>query len=350
MKRHRCLIAMSGGVDSSVAAALMQEQGYECAGVSMQLLFESAQATREHEDAARVCAQLNIPHYKVDLRRDFSFQVVKPFIKAYCEGVTPNPCINCNKHLKFKALINWARKKNFDCLATGHYVRKSKGRLCKAKDVSKDQSYALYTLTSEQVQYLQFPLGNYTKEAVRKLSEALDLKTAHKPESQDICFIPDGDYAGFIETQLSSLGCPTPRPGPILTSDGTVLGSHRGVHHYTIGQRRGLGVYAPEPFFVLDIDAASQTLIVGPRQEQGKQVAFISEVNYFGQALPREESLYLAKHRYRGKEHQVRVFKETDKMSKIVFQEKQRDLTKGQALVLYDGTCVVGGGTIVATA
>jgi tRNA-specific 2-thiouridylase len=243
----------------------------------------------------------------------------------------------------------WARQKGFDCLATGHYARTHDGKLYKAKDLRKDQSYVLYSLSSEQLSYMRLPLGSYTKDEVRATAAGLGLANAQKEESQDICFVPDGNYAGFIETQAPLRGYTVPQPGRITRSDGSVVGAHDGIHHFTIGQRRGLGIAGPQPFYVLDIDAATDTVIVGTEAERGRHVAYVNEVNLMCPELFTSGMSLTVKHRYRGREHEARVYAQGGDTLRIVFSKAQRDLTKGQALVLYDGDLVVGGGTIKGT-
>lgn len=347
MKNQRVLVAMSGGVDSSVAAALLVQAGYECAGVSLQLIDDAQQSVT---DAHAVCQQLGIEHYKLDRRELFARQVLEPFVRAYLAGITPNPCISCNRFLKFGELLEWALARGFDCLATGHYVRLVDGQLLRARDSDKDQSYVLYNLSSKQLQSLRFPLGELTKAEVRELARTWNLASANKAESQDICFVANSDYAAFIESYLCQTGLghdvELPSAGNILNLDGEVLGRHQGIHHYTIGQRHGLGVSGPEPYYVLDIDAAQAVVIVAKQAERGRQTAFIDDLNTFVPVAALAGRDLSAKHRYRGREHLVRVFPQENLGARIEFAQKQLDLTRGQALVLYDGDRVVAGGTI----
>lgn len=358
---------MSGGVDSSVTALLMQRAGYECVGVTMQLFTpEDEDSTRflrngcssnaavtnnlrDIEDAKRVCAQLEIEHSTVPFYEMFEAEVIEPFVQAYCGGATPNPCINCNTHLKFGALIEWAQLQGCDCLATGHYAQREEDALLKACDRGKDQSYVLYTLTPEQLAYVRFPLGSYTKEEVRLLAEEAGLPTAAKSESQDICFVPDGDYGGFIETKLRQAGKSVPSPGAIQRKDGVVVGAHAGVHRYTIGQRKGLGIAGPEPLYVLSIDPDASLLCVGTAEERGRSTAYITQTNFLENPEDHEDELFSVKHRYRGKEHRAGILPLGDDVYCVNFLEKQDDLTKGQSLVLYRGDRVVGGGVISDT-
>lgn len=334
---------MSGGVDSSVAAALLVQAGYDCAGVSMELLGKC-------EDAEVVCSQLHIPHFSLDLHEEFTQRVIEPFATGYASGSTPNPCISCNRHLKFGLLLQWANQEGFDSLATGHYARILDGRLLRAKDREKDQSYVLYALSEEQLRMLRFPLGEFSKDEVRQLALDMGLASANKPESQDICFIPEGDYASFIEDYLQQ-NAPEKLPGPgnIIAVDGTVVGTHGGIHHFTIGQRRGLGVVGAEPYYVKDINADSASVFISTNEERGGHTALINEVNIISPGTLTDGQSLTAKHRYRGREHPAKFFLQSDNTIKIVFEDMQPDLTKGQALVLYDEDCVLGGGTIVGT-
>lgn len=349
-RNPRTLVAMSGGVDSSVAAALMLEVGHECAGITMQLHAQESSDTSAVEDAKQVCALLNIPHYTVDVSDEFSHKVIGPFVQGYTAGYTPNPCILCNRHLKFGRLLSWAQERGFDYVATGHYARVEGRRLLKAQDLKKDQSYVLYSLTGEQLEHIRFPLGAYTKDEVRSLAAERGFANAHRAESQDICFIPGGDYVGFIESYMHKEQAEhVPKPGTIVTTDGTVVGTHGGVHRYTIGQRRGLGIPGPEPYYVLDIDAAEARVVIGTDAERGRYSALLAEFNVINPGTIENGQHVIAKHRYQGREHQAQVFLQSDNTAKIAFAKKQSDLTQGQALVVYDGDCVLGGGTIVAT-
>ena len=333
-------------MDSSAAAVLMMQQGYDCAGITMNLL----QSSTASEEAAKVCAQLQIPHHTLDLQLEFSLQVIEPFVSGYTLGYTPNPCIACNRSLKFGLLLDWATQNGFDYLATGHYARISKRRLLKAADLEKDQSYVLYTLTPKQLAFLRLPLGDYKKDEIKQLALNLGLSSAQRPESQDICFIPKGDYAEFIETYLQGEGSmQIPKPGNIVNAEGTVVGRHEGIHHFTIGQRRGLGVPGTEPYYVVDINAATATVHIGTKDQQGSQSALVVDFNLLAPDLLTEGATVSAKHRYRGSEHPARVFWQSNDAATVVFDEVQSSLTKGQALVLYNGDRVLGGGSIAET-
>lgn len=395
MTARRCAVAMSGGVDSSVAAILMQKAGYECVGVTMQLYPYSEEAVQDQRstekqtsasscaskdlerarqnniqdiaDAKAVCERLGMEHYTIDFSELFVEKVIDPFVHLYCGGLTPNPCINCNRDLKFGALIAWAREQGFSCLATGHYAKLLDGKLLKGHDQNKDQSYVLYMLSPEDLAYVELPLGTYTKEEVRALALEFKLDTAEKSESQDICFIPSGNYGDFIEDRLKSTGTEMPKQGAITLSDGTPVGTHRGIHHYTIGQRRGLGVSGPEPLYVLSLEPKSAVVQVGREDECYCQAALIEHTNFLVEPEGLEQETLWAKHRYRGTLHQVSLkkikgsnndgdespwaslCKGSKNAYEVRFLTPQRDLTPGQSLVVYLGEQVIGGGVISAT-
>lgn len=381
---------MSGGVDSSVAALLMQQQGYDCTGVTMRLFDgdgDDGEASSgccslsEVEDAKRVCAALGIPHYTFNFTDSFEEKVIAPFVASYLRGATPNPCIECNRHLKFDRLMRRARALGFTCMVTGHYARivtyddsdavlapdkhGATGRqgLLTAVDSSKDQSYVLFSLTQQQLAYLRLPLGGYLKEHVRELAQRAGLPTAHKGESQDICFVGDKGYAAFIESCSSEAR----RPGQIVDEQGHVLGVHAGIAHYTIGQRKGLGVAAGVPLYVKAIDAAHAHIVVAPLERLGCRTAFVEDVNLTvgetggGCALAAALRVaartgVLAKHRYRSALRPASATMLDASVLRVDFEAPVRDLASGQALVLYtpatdgDGMLVLGGGTISSTA
>jgi tRNA-specific 2-thiouridylase len=392
---------MSGGVDSSVTAALLQEAGYDCTGVTMKLIdevdseqpgFGVRQAAGQRsccglddvEDAKRVCTTLGMRHYTVNYANLFEDTVIRRFVDTYSSGATPNPCIDCNRYLKFDRLLNWAKQMNFDCMATGHYARivfdemSGRWRLLRATDIRKDQSYVLYSLTQEQLAFLRLPLGDYSKQQVREYAAGLGLSTAQKPESQDICFVADGDYAGFIRRELVRRDLPAPRPGAIIGPDSQVVGRHKGVINYTIGQRRGLNVAGGQPLYVRSIDAATSTICLADKEHMAFYGAFITDVNLIGGTMPDGGTLddadsCLFQHsgdvpetcagdrhashgydvdvayRYQGSLVPARAFQLSEKCIKIVFARPQPSLSKGQALVMYDSCSVLGGGTIEET-
>ena len=353
----RAMIAMSGGVDSSVAALLMKQRGYECTGVTMRLYRDpwierasqkSCCSDADEEDAAAVCWQLGIPFESACFSERFAKTVIRNFIREYESGRTPNPCIDCNRYLKFNSLLFLALEKEFDCLVTGHYARitqdERSGRLQlrKALDKSKDQSYVLYMLTQEQLAHLQFPLGDFSKAEIRLMADKAGLITADKRESQDICFIPDGDYGAFLERWT---GRRDPE-GDILDLDGHVIGRHRGTIRYTIGQRRGLGVADEKPVYVVAKDRENHTITAGPESALYSRELFASDFNWLSIPAPENPLRVTARTRYRQAESPAVVWPLEKARVKLVFDAPQRAITPGQAVVLYDDDLVLGGGTI----
>jgi len=347
----RALVAMSGGVDSSVVAYMVRQAGYECIGVTM-LLCGDADAG---QDAAAAAARLGISHETVDLRPQFREEVVRRFVETYESGATPNPCIACNRYMKFGALLALARSRGADCLVTGHYARVTHdgaaGRwlLRKALDAGKDQSYVLYALTQEQLAHVRFPLGELCKREVREMAEQLALPNAQKPESQDICFVPDGDYAGFLERHT---GRDSPE-GDIVDVDGTVLGRHRGAIRYTVGQRRGLGIAAAHRLYVCGKDMASNTVRVGPESALYASRLIADDLNWIAFETLDRPVRVRAKTRYRQIEQPATVSPLGDGRVQVDFDRPQRAMTVGQAVVFYgggvdDSDLVLGGGTICA--
>lgn len=353
----RAMIAMSGGVDSSVAALLMKRAGYDCAGVTMRLYrspgmeqgsAKSCCSDADEEDAAYVCWQLGIPFESLCCTREFEKVVIGNFIREYETGRTPNPCIVCNRCLKFDRLLEFARERGFDCLATGHYARiareagSGRWQLRKARDESKDQSYVLYMLSQEQLARLRFPLGELSKAEVRAIAEGVGLVTASKYESQDICFIPDGDYGAFLERWT---GRRDPE-GEIRDLNGCVIGRHRGAVRYTIGQRRGLGVAAEQPLYVVAKDMEKRTVTVGPESALYSRELTASDFNWLSIPEPDRPRRVTARTRYRQRENGATVRPLEGSRVRLVFDRPQRAITPGQAIVLYDGDLVLGGGTI----
>ena len=353
----RAMIAMSGGVDSSVAALLMKEAGYDCLGVTMRLYREAGMepasqksccSDTDEEDAAFVCWQLGISFESLCCSRQFEAAVIQDFIREYEAGRTPNPCIACNRFLKFDTLLDYAKQKDCDCLATGHYARITKDRdgvrwqLRKALDESKDQSYVLYMLTQKQLASLAFPLGEFRKDETRNLAHKAGLVNARKHESQDICFIPNGDYAAFLERWT---GRRFPE-GDILDLTGRVIGRHRGAVRYTIGQRRGLGVAAEQPLYVVEKDMMHNTITAGPESALYRRELLASNFNWLSIPEPDGPIRAAARTRYRQAENPATVWLCGDSRVRIVFDRPQRAVTPGQAVVLYDGDLVLGGGTI----
>ncbi len=353
----RAMIAMSGGVDSSVAALLMKRSGYVCAGVTMRLYrspgmerdsSKSCCSDADEEDAAYVCWQLGIPFESLCCTRAFEKAVIGYFIREYEAGRTPNPCIVCNRRMKFELLLSLAGERGFDCFATGHYARitrdtaSGRWQLRKARDESKDQSYVLYMLPQEQLAQLRFPLGELSKAEARMIAESAGLVTASKHESQDICFIPDGDYGAFLERRT---GRRDPE-GEILDPDGRVIGRHRGSLRYTIGQRRGLGVAAEHPLYVVAKDMEKHTVTVGPESALYNRELTASDFNWLSIPEPDRPLRVAARTRYRQRENEATVLPLEGSRVLLVFDRPQRAITPGQAVVLYDGDLVLGGGTI----
>jgi len=351
----KALIAMSGGVDSSVAALKMKESGYDCIGCTMKLFEpEDAGVERERgccslldvEDARSVAFRLQIPYYVFNFTDIFRRTVIGHFASCYERGITPNPCIDCNRYLKFEALYHRAEVLGCDCLVTGHYARieRRDGRylLKKALDAQKDQSYFLYMLTQEQLAHTVFPLGTMEKREVRAIAEKHGFRNAGKPDSQDICFVPDGDYAGVIQ-RFTGL---TPKRGEILDRSGNVLGMHKGIIHYTVGQRRGLGLSAAKPLYVCEIDAARNVVVLGAREALFIREAVVGDFHWISGEVPRQEVHCGVKIRYRQREQPAIVTPIAKDLVRILFAEPQRAVTPGQAAVLYDGETVLGGGTI----
>ena len=354
----KALIAMSGGVDSSVAAYLMKEAGYDCVGVTMRLFTnDEAAVSREKsccsvedtEYARAVAFRLGFPYYVFDFSDDFRRKVIEPFIDAYENGRTPNPCIDCNRYLKFESLYRRAAELGCDTIVTGHYasVEKRDGRMAlrKAADETKDQSYVLYSLTQEQLRHTVFPLGKTRKTETREIAAALGLLNAEKPDSQDICFVPDGDYAGVLE-HLTGKAYPA---GEIVDKYGKVLGMHGGIIHYTMGQRKGIGLAMPAPVYVTDIIPETNTIVVGANEDLFTRTLIAEDFNWIAYDTPPETLRAKAKIRYKQPEKDAEVFALPDGRVKIVFDEPVRAVTKGQAAVLYDDEgYILGGGTICA--
>jgi tRNA-uridine 2-sulfurtransferase len=340
----KIMVAMSGGVDSSMAAALLKQQGHEVIGATMEL-YGSDSPTRASEDARKVADALDIPHFVYDFRDIFTNTIIDNFCKEYGAGRTPNPCVLCNRFIKFGLLWEKAQEAGAEYLATGHYagIGQKDGRylLKKGADNSKDQSYFLYRLTQEQLKHTLFPLSGMTKARVKELAQKMMLPTASRPESQEICFVPEDNYAGFVEEYLDTIAL----PGPILDGTGKVIGQHQGITHYTIGQRRGLGIALPEPLYVTGIDAKKNTITVGPKEQIFSSEINVSSLNWITSA-PAESVKVQAKIRYRAKEAGAVITPISDKEIFIEFDTPQMAVTPGQSVVFYDGDTVTGGGII----
>ena len=354
----KALIAMSGGVDSSVAARLMQERGYDCAGCTMKL-YENADAglaegrtccsLDDTEDARAVAFRLGMPFFVFNYTEAFREKIIGKFIRCYLAGQTPNPCIDCNHFMKFGALLERAALLGYDKLATGHYARirfdGTRYHLLKGLDAAKDQSYVLYGLTQAQLARLEFPIGELNKDEVRRLAQESGFLNAKKPDSQDICFVPDGDYAKVIARHTGEAALPP--PGDFVDLDGRVLGRHKGIIHYTIGQRRGLGLSLPAPLYVCRIDIEKNQVVLGPHEALFQRGVLVRDVNWISGEAASGEIPVSAKLRYRQPAAPALAQPQEDGSVLLYFEEPQRAVTPGQAAVFYDGEEVLGGGTIV---
>lgn len=348
----KAIIAMSGGVDSSVAAHLTIEKGYSCIGATMKLFTGQEQdstccSLSDIEDAKAVSHRLGMEHFVFNFTDDFDKKVIKNFINAYEIGATPNPCIECNRYLKFEKLINRMYELGYDYVVTGHYARieKSGDRflLKKAVDETKDQSYVLYSMTQEQLSHTLFPLGEFTKEEARKIAEENGFVNARKHDSQDICFVPDGDYARFIEEYSKK----TYPEGDFVDTEGKVLGRHKGIIRYTVGQRKGLGLSLPAPMYVMKKDIEKNQVVLCSNDELFSTRLTAKDFNWIACDNPPEVLKVKAKIRYNQKEEDATVIPKPDGTVVVEFEKPQRAIAKGQAVVLYDGDIVVGGGTIM---
>jgi tRNA-uridine 2-sulfurtransferase len=346
---------MSGGVDSSVAAALLAADGHDVIGLSMQLYdqtrgdvrFGSCCTIDDLYDARRVAASLGIPHYIVNLERQFGEHVLSNFIGEYASGRTPIPCVHCNGDLKFAELTERARGFGAVAVATGHYARVERDsagryRLLRGVDASKDQSYFLFTLSQEQLAHAQFPVGTMTKNDVRAAARRFGLRVAEKPDSQELCFAPSGGHAAFVDESLAEpVGA-----GVITDREGHVLGRHEGTHHFTIGQRKGLGLSAGVPLYVVGIDAADRRVVVGPREALDRITLTASQVNWISGETPSAPVRATARIRYRHREAPATITSLDEEKARVVFDEPQTAIAPGQAVVFYEGDAVLGGGWI----
>jgi tRNA-specific 2-thiouridylase len=360
MSRKKVVVGMSGGVDSSVAAYLLKEQGYDVVGVTMQIWQdESNEAVENHggccglsavDDARRVAAMLDIPYYVMNFKKEFQRDVIDYFVEEYRQGRTPNPCIACNRYVKWESLLTRSLSIGADYIATGHYARieqLSNGRYAIRNSVTakKDQTYALYNLTQEQLSRTLMPIGDYTKDEVRGIAEKIGLVVAHKPDSMEICFVPDNDYAGFIERETGK----TSVPGDFVDVDGNVIGRHKGVIHYTVGQRKGLGIALGKPAFVVAIKPETNQVVIGDDSDVFTDRLYADNLNFMAVEDITEPIHVMAKIRYSHGGAMCTVKKVDEDKIECVFDEPVRAVTPGQAVVLYDGEYVLGGGTICDT-
>lgn len=357
--KKKVVVGMSGGVDSSVAAYLLKEQGYDVIGVTMQIWQDEETAAQEEnggccglsavDDARRVAQHLEIPYYVMNFKKEFKEKVMDYFVEEYLAGRTPNPCIACNRYVKWESLLQRSMEIGADYIATGHYARITQlpnGRYAIRNSVTaaKDQTYALYNLTQYQLAHTLMPVGEYTKDEIREIAQRENLPVAHKPDSQEICFIPDHDYAAFIDREAAGR---VPGKGKFVSKEGEILGEHLGITHYTIGQRKGLNLAMGHPVFVTDIRPETDEVVIGENEDVFSDVLFCSHLNFMGMeelSRPRE---VLAKIRYAHQGERCLIEQVDDDIIKCTFKAPVRAVTPGQAVVFYEEEYVLGGGVII---
>lgn len=355
---EKVVVGMSGGVDSSVAAYLLKKAGYDVIGVTMQIWQDQEEAILEEsggccglsavDDARRVANALDIPYYVMNFKQEFQTNVIDYFIDEYLQGRTPNPCIACNRYVKWESLLTRSLNIGADFIATGHYARVVKlenGRyaLKKSATAAKDQTYALYNLTQDQLSKTLMPVGEYTKDQIRAIADEIGLMVANKPDSQEICFIPDHDYASFISEQTNK----PIEEGNFVDTSGKVLGRHKGIIHYTVGQRKGLGIALGKPAFVVEIRPESNEVVIGTSDEVFTNTLYANRLNHMAVEAFEDGLEVVAKIRYNHEGAKCRLTMVGDDVVRCDFSEPQRAVTPGQAVVFYDGDIVVGGGTII---
>ncbi len=355
----KVVVGMSGGVDSSVAAYLLKEQGYDVVGVTMQIWQDEDETVKQEnggccglsavDDARRVAERLDIPYYVMNFKQDFQCKVIDYFVEEYLKGHTPNPCIACNRYVKWESLLRRSLEIGADYIATGHYARieqLSNGRYAIRNSVTaaKDQTYALYNLTQDQLAHTLMPVGEYTKDQIRQIAEKAGLPVAHKPDSQEICFVPDGDYAAFIDKEA---GNRVPGPGNFVSVDGTVLGRHKGITHYTVGQRRGLELAMGRRIFVKEIRPETNEVVIGENADVFTETVLCDRLNFMSVPELLQPLRVKAKIRYNHPGEYCVIEKQEDGKVLCTFEKPVRASTPGQAVVFYDGEYVLGGGTIL---